>query len=139
MKYPIAIVLALAAFPAGAATLAPISPHLALANRGQCVSVQGTASVRSDPQRPGLDVDLDGKDSSAFGYIEPQDQAQFPDLNSLDGQQVNISGVVQFYLGRAEIILTSASQLMPTTGDQSSGLTNIGPEYTRGNSSSICG
>ena len=139
MKYPIAIVLALAALPAGAATLSPISPHQALANRGQCVSVQGTASVRTDPQRPGVDVDLDGKDSSAFGYIEAQDQAQFPDLNSLDGQRVNISGVVQFYLGRAEIKLASARQLTPATGDDSAGLTHIGPEYTRGNSSSICG
>src|SRR5580692_12875420 len=99
MKYPIAAVLALAAFPlvvlpVAAAAMAPISPHQALANRGQCVNIEGTASVRTDPQRPGLDVDLDGKDSSAFGYIIPQNQAQFPNLSSMDGQRVAITGVV---------------------------------------------
>ena len=144
MKYPIAAVLALAAFPltillGAAAPLAPISPHQALANRGQCVNVEGTASVRSDPQRPGLDVDLDGKNSSAFGYIEVQDQAQFPDISSLDGQRVSMTGVVQFYLGRAEIKLTRAVQLAPATGDDSAGLTHIGPEFARGNSPTACG
>jgi hypothetical protein len=131
-------VLTLLALPAGASALAPITPHQALANRGQCVAIEGTASVRTDPQRPGIDVDLDGKNSSAFAYIEPQDQAQFPDLNSLDGQRVNVSGVVQFYLGRAEIKLTSAKQLTPATGNDSSGLTHIGPEFARGDGSVVC-
>ena len=142
MKYPTAAVLALAAFPLivlPAAAMAPISPHQALANRGQCVNIEGTASVRTDPQRPGLDVDLDGKDSAAFGYIEAQNQAQFPDISSLDGQRISITGVVQFYLGRAEIRLTSARQLTPATGDDSAGLTHVGPEFARGNISSVCG
>ena len=144
MKYPIAAVLALAAFPlvvlpAAAAMMAPISPHQALANRGQCVNIEGTASVRSDPQRPGLDVDLDGKNSSAFGYIEPQNQAQFPDVSSLEGQRISMTGVVQFYLGRAEIRLTAARQLTPATGGDSAGLTHVGPEFARGNISSVCG
>ena len=143
MKYSTAAVLALAALPLvvlpAAAAMAPISPHQALANRGQCVNIEGTASVRTDPQRPGLDVDLDGKDSSAFGYIEPQNQAQFPDVSTLEGQRVSLTGVVQFYLGRAEIRLTSARQLTPATGDDSSGLTHVGPEFARGNISSVCG
>ena len=82
---------------------------------------------------------LDGKDSSAFGYIEAQNQAQFPDISSLDGQRISITGVVQFYLGRAEIRLTSASQLTPATGGDSAGLTHVGPEFARGNISSDCG
>jgi hypothetical protein len=134
-----AVCLSLLTFPAGAAMMAPISPHQALANRGQCVAIEGIASVRTDPQRPGIDVDLDGKDSPAFGYIEVQNKAQFPDLGSLAGQRVSVSGVVQFYRGRAEINLTSARQLTSATGDTSSGLTHIGPEFSRGDSSAICG
>jgi len=134
-----AAAFALLAIPAGATAISPITPHQALANRGQCVAIEGTASVRSDPQRPGMDLDLDGKDSSAFAYIEPQNQKQFPDLSSMEGQRVSITGVVEFYLGRAEIKLTSARQLSPAVGD-SGGLTHIGPEFTRGDSSSaICG
>jgi hypothetical protein len=129
MKHLLTAALVLAAFPA-AAQLAPISPHLALANRGQCVSVEGTASVRSDPQRLGLDVDLDGTDSPAFGYILPGNEAQFPDLGSLAGQRVVLTGVVQYYLGRAEITLASAKQLSPAGGDEG-GLTHIGPEYSK--------
>jgi hypothetical protein len=126
-----AAALAVMVLPLAASPLAPISPHQALANRGQCVSVEGTASVRSDPQRPGLDVDLDGKDSSAFGYIRPENQAQFGDLNSMEGQRVNMTGVVQFYLGRAEITLTRAKQLAPAGSGDEGGLTNLGPEFSR--------
>lgn len=133
MKYfATAAALAVIALPAAAASLAPISPHQALANRGQCVSVEGTASVRNDPQRPGFDVDLDGKDSSAFGYIRPENVGQFGDLNSLEGQRVNMTGVVQFYLGRAEITLTRATQLEPAGNGEEAGLTHIGPEFSRG-------
>ena len=139
MRYLIsAAAIALFALPVSAATLQPISAHQALANEGRCVVIQGTASVRSDPQRPGYNLDIDGKDSSAFGYILPQNKAQFPELESLDGKQVAISGVVHLYLGRAEIQMTSASQLSPG-GSSSGGLTNVGPEYARGGASAICG
>jgi hypothetical protein len=130
--------LALMVLPLAASPLAPISPHQALANRGQCVSVEGTASVRSDPQRPGLDVDLDGKDSSAFGYILPENQAEFGDLNSLEGQRVNMTGVVQFYLGRAEIKLTNVKQLTPAGSGNEAGLTHVGPEFSK-TSDAFCG
>ncbi|HWY63070.1 MAG TPA: hypothetical protein VNW15_14305 [Rhizomicrobium sp.] len=140
MKYRFAAAaLAMSVLPALALQLAPISPHQALANRGQCVSIEGTASVRSDPQRPGLDVDLDGKDSSAFGYILPQNQSQFPDISSMDGQRVAITGVVTMYLGRAQIHMTSARQLAPAGGNSDSGLTNVGPEWAKGDQNTACG
>ena len=129
--FAIAATLAVITLPVAAGTLAPISPHQALANRGQCVSIEGTASVRTDPQRPGMDVDLDGKDSPAFGYILPQNLTQFGDLNNLEGQRVNMTGVVQFYLGRAEITLTKASQLSQAGSGEQSGPTHIGPEFSR--------
>ena len=133
MKYGFAAAaFALSTMPAFAVPLSPISPHEALANRGQCVSVQGIASVREDPQRPGMDVDIDGKDSSAFGYILPQNQAQFPNLNSLDGQRISITGVVGFYLGRAEIKMVSARQLNAAGISEANGLTHVPPEFARG-------
>jgi hypothetical protein len=139
MKYGIAAAtLALGVLPAFALPLAPISPHQALANRGQCVVVEGTASVRSDPQRLGIDVDLDGKDSSAFGFIRPEDQAQFPDLNTIEGQRVEIAGVMEFYLGRAQIRMTSAKQLTPA-GTHDGGLTQLGPEWARSAQYTACG
>jgi hypothetical protein len=139
MKYGIAAAaITLSVLPAFALPLSPISPHQALANRGQCVVVEGTASVRPDPQRLGIDVDLDGKDSSAFGFIRPEDQAQFPDLNAVDGQRVEMAGVVEFYLGRAQIKLTSAKQLSPA-GTHEGGLSQLGPEWARTSDNSACG
>jgi hypothetical protein len=140
MKYGFAAAaLAISVLPAFALQLAPISPHQALANRGQCVTIEGVAGVRSDPQRPGLDVDLDGKDSSAFGYVLPQNQGQFPNLNSMDGQRVAITGVVTMYLGRAQIHMTSARQLSPAGAGTDSGLTHVGPEWAKGDLNSVCG
>ena len=139
MKYPFAAALfVLTTLPVFAASpLAPITPHQALANRGQCVVVEGTASVRPDPQRLGIDVDLDGKDSSAFGFIQAENQSQFPDLNSLDGQRVAMSGIVEFYLGRAQIKLTSAKQITPD-GSHEGGLSQMGPEWARGSQGDVC-
>ena len=144
MKYAFAAAIiaagTLSMLPSFAAQLSPISPHQALANRGQCVIIEGVAGVRPDPQRPGIDVDLDGKSSSAFGYIEPQNQAQFPDIQSLDGQKIAIAGVVNFYLGRAEIRMVTAKQLNPANvSTDGSGLTHVGPEFARGDSTSSCG
>ena len=134
-----AAILAILVLPASADMMSPITPHQALANRGQCVSVEGTASLRSDPQRPGFDLDLDGKESSAFGYIEPQNKSQFPDLESMEGKRVAITGVVQFYLGRAEIRLTTAKQVNPAGQGDANGPTHIGPEFARGSMSTLCG
>jgi hypothetical protein len=139
MKYGFAAAaLAMSVLPAFAIQLAPITPHQALANRGQCVSIEGVASVRSDPQRPGLDVDLDGKDSSAFGYIIPQNQGQFPNLSSMEGQRVAITGVVTIYLGRAQIHMSSARQLSAAGTGPDKGLSHVGPEWARGDMNGIC-
>jgi hypothetical protein len=58
------------AAPANAA-LSPITPAQSLSNLGQCVAVEGTASVRKNPQRVGTDIDLDGERSAFLGYIPP--------------------------------------------------------------------
>ena len=110
----LALLLAISTTPAIAPAFAfpfpPISPHEALLNEGQCVVVEGIASIRKD-QRLGTDIDLDGEHSPFLGYIIAGNEAQFPNLASYAGKLVDITGVVQFYLGRAEVKMTSASQL----------------------------
>lgn len=120
------------AVPAYAA-LSPITPAQSLSNIGQCVAVEGTASVRKDPQRLGTDIDVDGEHSSFLGYIPPGNERQFPDLSSLNGQKVRITGVVHTYLGRGEVRITNRPQLMAATGQPSGGgPTHVGPEFAKG-------
>ena len=117
-------------FSAQAAVLAPISPKLALSNKGQCVIVEGKATIRKDPNRAGTDVDLDGEKSPFLGYIIPGDEAQFPGLSSYNGKIVDITGVVQFYQGRAEIKISSSKQIKSASpGSGSEGLTHIDPSF----------
>jgi DNA/RNA endonuclease YhcR with UshA esterase domain len=124
---------------AQALTLAPISPHRALSYKGQCVMVEGKASVRKDPIRLGTDIDLDGEKSPFLGYIIPGNESQFPSLNSYAGKIVDITGVVQFYQGRAEIRMTSANQINPASPNKGTGgLTHIDPSFVVGGSE-FCG
>jgi hypothetical protein len=115
----LALLLAISTTPAIAPAFAypfpPISPHDALLNGGQCVVVEGIASIRKDPQRLGTDIDLDGEHGPFLGYIIAGNEAQFPNLASYAGKLVDITGVVQFYLARAEVKMTSASQLKLTS------------------------
>jgi hypothetical protein len=125
---------------AWASAVAPITPSQAQAYRGKCVTVTGVGTLRSDPQRLGFDLDVDGKDSPLFGFIPRENRSQFANLESLEGQQVNVTGVVGSYHGRAEITLTSARQVKPASSDDTNGLTSVGAEYQRFNSASaVCG
>jgi len=139
MKSTAALMLLAAATPAWALSLSPITPHQALSNRGQCVMVAGVATVRADPQRLGFDVDLDGKESSAFGYVLPGDDKNFPALQSYTGKRIAITGVVNMYMGRAEIKMTNPAQVTLDVPAQSDGLTHIGPEFGRTGNPSLCG
>jgi hypothetical protein len=109
----LALLLAISTTPVIAPAFAfpPISPHQALFNEGEAVTVEGIAGVRKDPQRLGIDIDLDGEHSQFFGYIISGHDAEFPNLASYAGKMVDITGVVQFYLGRTEVKMTSATQL----------------------------
>jgi hypothetical protein len=133
-----AAVTAIFAVPAYAA-LSPISSDQSLSNIGQCVAVEGTASVRPDPQRFGTDIDVDGEHSSFLGFIPKGNEGQFADLDSLNGQKVRITGVVHVYLGRGEVQITNLPQLTAATGEPSdSGLTHVGPEFAKGSMATVC-
>jgi hypothetical protein len=133
-----AAVTAVFAVPAYAA-LSPITSDQSLHNVGQCVAVEGTASVRPDPQRFGTDIDVDGEHSAFLGFIPKGNEAQFPDLGSIDGQKVRITGVVHTYLGRGEVEITSLPQLTAATGEGDSGLTHVGAQFSKnGTAGAVC-
>ncbi len=92
---------------------ATISPHEALSNVGQHVIVEGKAYIHTSSYRFGTDIDLDrdGDDSVALGYIPKENLAGFPHLQRFDHRLVDLDGVVQLYHGRAEIKLTTADQI----------------------------
>jgi hypothetical protein len=115
LALPLAISVTQAIAPAFA--FPPISPHKALFNEGEAVTVEGIASIRPDPQRLGTDIDLDGEHSPFLGYILAGHDTQFPNLARYAGKKVVITGVVQFYLGRAEVKMTSAKQLRLASPD----------------------
>src|ERR1700709_51532 len=120
-----------AAIPAGAAQ-APITASPSLQNIGQCVAVEGVASVRPDPQRFGTDIDIDGEHSSFLGFIPKGNEGQFSQLASLNGQQIRITGVVPTYLGRGEVSLADAAQMTAARGaNESDTTTHVGAEFAR--------
>jgi len=141
MKHLLAVAAAAAIFTVPAyAALSPITSDQSLQNLGQCVAVEGTASVRKDPQRLGTDIDVDGEHSAFLGYIPAGNERQFPDLDSLNGQKVRITGVVHTYLGRGEVKITNLPQLTAATGEPAEGgLTHVGPEFAKsGAMSTVC-
>jgi hypothetical protein len=119
MKYAALTALLLLATPAlaqPASPFAPLAPDQAGSNVGQNVVIEGTAHVRAADGRLGVYVDLDhGANNTAFaGYIPNENLAVFPDLKSMEGRRVDITGVVQIRKeGFPVIVMTSADQLKP--------------------------
>ena len=56
-------------------------------------------------------VDIGGAGREFVAVIWPEDSAKFPNVASLYGQTVKISGTLRTYRGRPEIILRGAEQI----------------------------
>jgi DNA/RNA endonuclease YhcR with UshA esterase domain len=91
----------------------PIMPTRGADYIGQHVIVEGVASIQKSTHRLGVDVAIDGHAESGplFGFIPENNESQFPRLSRYNGRTVDLDGVVQFYKGVPEIILTSTQQL----------------------------
>jgi hypothetical protein len=98
--------LALFASPVIAANPPPIAPSQALQHVGACMTVEGRASISPDPGRFGVDIGLGDQDNALFTVYVPSVNA-FPDLSSLDGQTVDVTGVVHIDRGTATILLSN--------------------------------
>jgi DNA/RNA endonuclease YhcR with UshA esterase domain len=100
----------LAAPRARAETIAPAD---AKAHVGQTVTVEAAVSDVHTGRSGVTFIDIGGRypDNTFTAVIFAGDVAKFPNASALDGKTVAISGPVQLYQGRPEIILKSADQL----------------------------
>lgn len=81
---------------------------------GKLVTVEGVISDIHDARSgKATFIDMCGKfPNNAFsGVIFSDDANKFPDVDSLDGKTVDITGMVKPYQGRPEIILNDPGQI----------------------------
>ncbi|MGH7072914.1 MAG: exodeoxyribonuclease VII large subunit [Stellaceae bacterium] len=105
------LLLVLVALPAFADTIAASD---ARAHVGQTVTVEGTVSNVHTSGRSGtVFLDIGGRyPHNAFtAVIFKRDTAKFHGVAALNGKTVDVTGKVQLYRGRPEIILNGAGQL----------------------------
>ncbi len=110
------IILALCfSVAAVAATAEPqiISAGDAKARIGQTVTVEGIVADVHVGRSGAAFIDIGGRfpDNALTAVIFVDDLGKFPDAKALAGKQVAVSGPVQLYQGKPEIILKSADQL----------------------------
>ena len=106
----LALGFVLAAMPARAET---ISPADVKAHAGQTVTVEAAISDVHTGRSGVTFIDVGGRypDADFTAVIFASDATKFPNASALGGKTVVISGPVQLYQGRPEIILKSADQL----------------------------
>lgn len=93
-----------------------IPPENAAAHIGQTVTVEGVATEVHTDDRSGVTfIDMGGRYPNHLftGVIFSDSAGTFPNVHSIEGRAVDISGQVRLYKGKPEIILRSASQLIP--------------------------
>lgn len=90
-----------------------IKPQDAASHVGQLVTVQGMADEVHTSDRGHTYISMGGHyPNQAFtGFIRSQDVPQFPNVHSIQGKTVNVSGTIKLYKDKPEIELKSASQL----------------------------
>jgi DNA/RNA endonuclease YhcR with UshA esterase domain len=103
--------LAVMAIPAVAAT---ITPPEAKAHVGEIVTVEGVVSeVRHAASGKVTFIDIGGRyPNNAFAaVIFAEDESKFPNVDSLEGKTVDVSGAITLYKNRPEIILNDPRQI----------------------------
>lgn len=109
--FPIVLVLTLAVLPARAET---ISVANAGSHVGQIVTVEGTVSeVHTARSGKATFIDMGGSfpNNTFAGVIFAKDMTKVGDVSGLDGKVVDITGMVQSYQGRPEIVISSRDQI----------------------------
>jgi DNA/RNA endonuclease YhcR with UshA esterase domain len=89
-----------------------LTPAEARDRIGRRVTVEGVVSEVHFAERATF-IDLDGRypNEQFTGVIFAGDGFAFPDVGVLRGRRIAITGTVQLYRGRPEIVLTSANQV----------------------------
>jgi DNA/RNA endonuclease YhcR with UshA esterase domain len=106
----VAFVASLIALPAQAQTIGPSETK---AYVGKPVTVQAAITDVHTARSGATFIDMGGEfpDNEFVAVIFADDAAKFPNASSLEGKTVTITGTVQMYQGKPEIVLKSASQL----------------------------
>ena len=102
--------LAAAALPARAETIAP---NDAKTHVGQTVTIHAAVEEVKTGRGGVTFLDMGGAfpDNVFAAVIFPSDLAKFPSAKTLKGKTVAISGPVQLYQGKPEIVLKTPDQL----------------------------
>ena len=104
--------LALAAGSAHAETI--IAAADAPKHVGETVTVEGTVSaVHTDPRSGVTFIDMGGRypDQAFTGVIFKDDASKFPNVESLTGKVVDMTGPVHDFKGKPETILNDPAQI----------------------------
>ena len=107
-----AVLLALAAVTAHAETI--IAATDAPKHVGETVTVEGTVSAVHTDSRSGVTfIDMGGRfpDQAFTGVIFKDDASKFPNVESLTGKVVDMTGPVHDFKGKPETILNDPAQL----------------------------
>lgn len=81
---------------------------------GENATVQGVVDEVHVARKSGatfLDMGGEYPNNTFTAIIWPEDQAKFPGISSLSGHNITVTGTLQLYQGKQEIILRNASQL----------------------------
>lgn len=97
--------------PGESRTPGSIAPGEAASHRGQTVTVEGVATVHISPKAAFVDVDGGLFNQDFTAVIWPENEGQFGDLAFYSGKTVDVTGTVQDYRGKPEIIVREKSQL----------------------------
>jgi hypothetical protein len=115
----LALAAALASAPADAATrIKIVDTRTAGQREGSLTAVRGRAEVHEDQVVQGLDVNIIGRDGRVefIGFIPRLNQYAFPQAARLNGRQVVMYGVIEFYQGVPATQLVFTDQLRAAPG-----------------------
>jgi DNA/RNA endonuclease YhcR with UshA esterase domain len=113
MRTPVfALLLVLAAASAQAQTV--VAAADAPKHVGETVTVEGTVSAVHTDSRSGVTfIDMGGRfpDQAFTGVIFKDDAGKFPNVESLTGKVVDMTGPVHDFKGKPETVLNDPAQL----------------------------
>jgi DNA/RNA endonuclease YhcR with UshA esterase domain len=101
-------------FASAAALADPIAPTDTPQHVGQSVTVEGVVSEVNTTDRIGVTfVDMGGHyPNNAFtAVILKADAGKFPDVATLAGKTIDVTGTIKLYKGKTEIFLNDAAQV----------------------------
>lgn len=90
-----------------------ITPHQAAQFIGHPVTVEGVVSQVSTSRGGTIFINFGGRypNHVFYGVIFRNSASRFPELHSLEGRAVAISGKVKLHKGKPQIVLSSPSQI----------------------------